>query len=882
NLRQRFFTPHCYLLRWAHPRTDARSLKRAVKCLMNAKTRESIHGIFVGEERADAGDGCGAALAKSVNYYSDIFRRQAPELWATSVDAYRLYAADRELQSGDVAGSGSGSESPQRPKRRRASGGSSNAAMLETPVSSLATDFSSDAGSEDGACDHVLVSVAGHSWHKFLGLRSRWASVGLRYSGRDDWVRREAAFLVQHVLTQGAVGAVDAAGAEVALAVVPFFVGTFDAANIEMAVGRARATRTVRVASLVDDLVACIAGVESKEPFSVLSLCRLTDRQTRTATTLALLASHGSNTQRFGMFPHNDSMLARLVAGSEGLWHEYRELPGGESDAGAGLMPMAPMAPIAAPCVSPTPRVAFSYAQSGIKYSFMVRREGHFFEMTRGESCWVPTMAPDAPRAVWAARTVPRDALLGILRHDTEKMVTAMVELYGLRSFCFGFFDGVAVPSVAAKAGGAAMALPARRISDDPVMLAGGCDSSRRSSSSARARRARASAGGAVGGSNGSNGGSGLPYRRPAGSHNHNHNHNQQQQQQQAAAAAMPFLSPQAHPCHSFSAVDVAAMSVSLPNSPFVGFPLDNNGGSVAHDALFASLSDAAFAASGARPDEAAAAQAAAATAAAVAAACLLPAHHDAPYRAPHLGSAGGSSAMPSSPAFWDVSHIGLGHSHHHPQPQLHASLTPAMGALSMPLGHVADMQMGFGSPHSMTGLTSGMTEMSVAPSSVALYPPQFSAGGPGPAECSSGAGPASVALYPPPFPGMFAGHSSSSSSAAAADILMHHFAQPSPSLTHYNLSAQATPAFESCSVPMQLHHASPQSVAHAAAAAPSPYHAFLIHTPVSAAPITHPLSLPPQTLPHPSAVVSSTEADDQSAMAAYFGAAPNNRPALA
>ncbi|KAJ1719888.1 hypothetical protein LPJ61_006238, partial [Coemansia biformis] len=49
NLRQRFFTPHSYLLRWATQLDDVRASRRAEKCLMNPKTRDSVHSIFANE-----------------------------------------------------------------------------------------------------------------------------------------------------------------------------------------------------------------------------------------------------------------------------------------------------------------------------------------------------------------------------------------------------------------------------------------------------------------------------------------------------------------------------------------------------------------------------------------------------------------------------------------------------------------------------------------------------------------------------------------------------------------------------------------------------------------------------------------------------------------
>ncbi|KAJ1922893.1 hypothetical protein GGI16_000936, partial [Coemansia sp. S142-1] len=194
NLRQRFFTPHCYLLRWAHPKTDVRSLKRAKTCLMNPKTRESIHGIFSSDVSGSSsptthGFMTGRSLAdensiavKSVNYYCDIFRRQAPDLWITSVEAYRKFLSSRDMQSVDIPADGNpesphAAESSSKPKRRRQSTNSrgnfdgcarrlmgpcaeefehnsfagfnslpsslASSVMLETPSSSLLTDFGS-------------------------------------------------------------------------------------------------------------------------------------------------------------------------------------------------------------------------------------------------------------------------------------------------------------------------------------------------------------------------------------------------------------------------------------------------------------------------------------------------------------------------------------------------------------------------------------------------------------------------------------------------------------------------------------------------------------------------------------------------------------------
>ncbi|KAJ2745392.1 hypothetical protein GGI20_002194 [Coemansia sp. BCRC 34301] len=1009
NLRQRFFTPHCYLLRWAHPKTDARSLKRAIKCLMNPKTRASIHGIFAvdapepssppfhtldSQHRQQHQAGLVPASAslpvdnniavKSVNYYCDIFRRQDPNLWLTSVKAYQKFLSDRELQSADIQDNDSPTgtcspralacaESSSRPKRRRQSTNSRinnngdsfddcahgqmfaghcigdvdhhqalagfgslpsslpSSAMFETPSSSsLLTDFGSDFNSDDGSCDHVLLSVAGHSWHKFLSQRNRWGSLGLSYSDKDDWVRQEIGFLVEHFFTLIDSGHPHSTGpdTEVLLIVVPMFCGSFDAPNIEMAISRSRTTRTVRLSRLVDDLISCFEYVDNKEPFTVVSLCRLTDRQTRSTTSLALLVSHGSNSQRFGVFPHNDPMLGRLIAGNENLWHEYTTQ--------GSLMSMAP---------KEEPQAAFAYAQSGIKYTFFVRLKGHFFEMTRDED-WVPTMVPTQPRATWAATRLSKDALLSIIRHDTEKVLTGMVELYGLRLFCYGFFEAIALPTASSSSAGAARS-PSRRISDDPSLMGFGYNS-RRSQPQyppSRGRRSRVSAS-AIGAStlSGNNsphsGSNNSPYRRPPGHSSSLTSINQQQQptqaqsssvpplsgraanllgghgsstnhQSEALHAAMPFLSPQARHYNSFSSVDMAAMSVSLPNSPFFGFPLDGQqfaqgGSGVAHESLFPSLSDAAFASTSTPAAAAAAAAASAAAAAAARASSLLPqtdsslvgltsiagaggmsddalainmypatsvqSHHtmdvtppmghqcgglDASSLFSNVVTGGSNGVLSNSPAFWDMSsHANLSHhSHGH---HLHASMTPIADIQS------PAMQMGFRSPHSMVGLTGSMTEMSVAAAAVVAEAAMQFGGVSGE--------PSSIALYPPQATPAMLGWDDMAAQLNRAhhhnhssDMLMQ-LAQPSPTLSHYNLSAQATPAFEAYSTPVLNH------LQHAAV--PSPYipslsasgsgvmqadSSFLMHTPVSS------------SMANP-----GMEAEGgPSAMAAYFGVAP-------
>ncbi|KAJ2724120.1 hypothetical protein GGI07_002155 [Coemansia sp. Benny D115] len=617
NLRQRFFTPHSYLLRWAAPNADARSLKRAEKCLMNPKTRDSIHGIFAADvpeaaakyteavsaqafdtdpharrqaqqqqqQRALDGDmfyacdamegsasgggsgGGGGSLVsvKSVNYYCDIFRRQAPALWERSVEAYRLFLSNHELQSAmstmpdSDAEQSESADSHFQSKKTRGRGtadahaqsalGSpplslASSSIMQTPTSAILTDFGldfhSDATDDSTHEPLQLMAVAGHSWHKFLGLRSRWASLGLEYTGKDDWQRREMTFLVQHLLTMVPEYACGDYTSFVPLTLVPLFVGSFDAANIEMAVGRAPAMRAVTWATLVDSLVACLDAIETKEQFTVLSLCWLTDRATHSRSSLALLASHGNNAQRFGVFPHNDPMFARMVAGSEGMWHEYTGLP---------VAQPIPSTPKPRCEESAAARAAFAYSQSGIRYTFFARLRGHFFEMSRDEE-WVPTIKPASPRAVWAPASVARDGLLAVMRGDVEKVLIGMVELYGLRAFCHGFFDGLAnggrssaatvsVSAAAAAAAASIAAMPVapanpRRISDDPSF--GSARRRNPSATASRLRRGRISTGaiatlgntgvgaGGVAGGNGMGGGGSAsasnsfgasPYRRP-------------------------------------------------------------------------------------------------------------------------------------------------------------------------------------------------------------------------------------------------------------------------------------------------------------------------------------------------------------------------------
>ncbi|KAJ2325893.1 hypothetical protein GGI00_004904 [Coemansia sp. RSA 2681] len=505
------------------------------------------------------------------------------------------------------------------------------------------------------------------------------------------------------------------------------------------------------------------------------------------------------------------------------------------------------------------PQAAFAYAQSGMRYAFFVRRKGHFFEMTRDDD-WVPTMVPARPRAAWATCVMARDALLGVLRRDAEKVLAGMVELFGLRLFCYGFFEALALPGGGgggAVAGGA-RSPPSRRVSDDPPSQM----QARQGQRPPRGRRgggcggARASASGALGSSAlsghtspyaGSSSG-GLPYRRPPG---HSAGASATTTTTAAAAAAIgrapstAFLSPQARHYSAFPACDMAAMSVSLPNSPF-GFALDGGqqlaqagggsggGGGMAHEALFPSLGDDGLGIGGGMHAAAAGQRFGVAA-------------------TPPMGYAGGgggaldasalfsgvvaaaAAAGGGSPAaaFWDLA----AHPHHHAHSHLHS---PAMA-------------LGFGSPPSMAGLAGSMTEMSVAAVAAA----------------------ASIALYPPPHPtptmlgwddmalsaGVLGGggggaHRHHNHNLHSSDMLMQ-LAQPSPTLSHYNLSAQATPAFEAYSTPVLGH------LQHAAV--PSPYIPSL--SGAGSAAMIQP--------DHQPFLMHAAEGEGPSAMAAYFGVAP-------
>ncbi|KAJ2083384.1 hypothetical protein H4R24_000861 [Coemansia sp. RSA 988] len=740
NLRQRFFTPHSYLLRWATSQPDARTGRRAEKSLRNAKTRESVDGMFDRQIARREG----SETVKSVNYYCDIFRKRAPEVWRMSEEAYARFVVSDGQRAAEVTEAESSAESPT--------------------AAETMTETASESETDEGN-GLRLEAVAGHSWHKFLLLRSRWDSLGLQYSSKEDWERRELEFLARHALTLG-----EAAGVT-ELRVVPQFVGTFDAANIELSVARAAHVRAVGTTGLVEELQGCLRFVDGREQFTMLSLCWLTDRATRRQTTLALLVSYGGGSgggQRFGVFPHNNTMLAGLVAGQDELWHEYGSL------AGLGASPcLAQQVPPTPELADEPVRAAFSYAQTGFRYTFFARRRGHFFEMVRDDA-WLPIMVPALPRAEWGAAPLPRTALLNLLHHDGAKLLTAMVELFGLRVFCFGFFDALA-------------AVAPRRASDDHP---------RCNPSLLRMRRARASA-------------SALPYRRAP---QINVDGGSAATPSASAATlhapppqALPFLSPQVPHMHPFPSGDLG-MSASLPNSPFFGLPLDNGlllGGRGARDAaqLFPSLSDASLAATSAAtllPD-------APLGGLASIAAASTPSLIDDPltinmypsnafasmtaHATPDALTTPPSAATAAlSPAFWDVAGL------RHMQPSVCSSTLAVPGLNSA-------VASAMGSPYLMHDETVAAAvaamelDTRAATESDARTTMELDA--------RATAAPASVAVYPPIAATQFDDPAAQSLSTmlGSPDLLMS-MVQPSPAPTHYNLSAHATPIFDTFSVP--------------------------------------------------------------------------------
>ncbi|KAJ2399073.1 hypothetical protein GGI23_002870, partial [Coemansia sp. RSA 2559] len=709
NLRQRFFTPHSYLLRWANPDNDLRSLKRVEKCLTNSKTRESIHGIFANEvpeamhmlakmtdeEAASKASAAEDAMAdnymddsdclapgslqladqpgrssssnsnssngaangqkpavKSVNYYCDIFRSKAPKLWKTSVDAYRLFLANSDLQQGIVdehlenyasVAATVAAEARRESRVHRQSIQTPNSALLTDFQSDFQSDFASDA-TEDYATSNSsrsisamggrshqrptrqLIAAIGHSWHKFLGLRSRWASLGLRYAGKDDWVYQESTFLAQHLLSVLEPGALnmDDSNSAVPLTVVPQFRAALDASGIKMAVARSHIERTVRPSMLASDLATCIReAVEHREPYTIVTLCALLEHTpTGSHVVLALLVSHGSNDQPFGAFPHHDPVLSRMVTSAEGpLWHEYtdRKHP---ADVIGPLTPPPPAAPPAHLLLhnddAPAPGLAFAYVQGGLRYSFFSRRRGHFFELTCAD--WTPTIVGTGLRLAWqpSAAAGPA-AVLALMRADNDKVLASMVELFGLRPYAHGFFDPILAASASASKRAPANG---RRVSDDPRLHgsvrrrhAPAPGGSGAASAKVPARRARIN-------NNSPYGAAPLlspdsVYAAPSSS---------SLSLTRANCGTMQFLSPQMPNIRNAQSLDFSPMS--LPNSPYAGITLDpasvSSGGeyhpSPAADAapavaLFPPLNDAALFAVGDQHHAAMAAAAAAAAA---------------------------------------------------------------------------------------------------------------------------------------------------------------------------------------------------------------------------------------------------------------------------
>ncbi|KAJ1798205.1 hypothetical protein LPJ59_002651 [Coemansia sp. RSA 2399] len=652
NLRQRFFTPHSYLLRWANPDNDLRSLKRVEKCLTNSKTRESIHGIFADEvpeamhmltnmanekaankvaaaEDAMADDymddsdclapgslqladqpgrhssssssssNCAAndqkPAIKSVNYYCDIFRSKAPKLWRTSVNAYRLFLANSDLQQGIVDehsenyASVAATISAEARRESRV-----HRQSLQTPNSALLTDFQSDfasdatedyATSNSSSCisamggrsqqrpTRQLVAAIGHSWHKFLGLRSRWASLGLRYAGKDDWVYQESTFLTQHLLSvlEPGVLNMEDKNSTVPLTVVPQFRAALDASRIKMAVARSHIERTVRPSMLASDLATCIReAVEHREPYTIVTLCALLEHTSAGShIVLALLVSHGSNDQPFGAFPHHDPVLSRMVTSIEGpLWHEYtdRKHP---ADVIGPLTPPPPAAPPSHLLLhnddASAPGLAFAYMQGGLRYSFFSRRRGHFFELTCAD--WTPTIVGTGLRLAWqpSAAAGPA-AVLALMRADNDKVLASMVELFGLRPYAHGFFDPVLATSASKR-----MPANGRRVSDDPrlhgsvrrrhVPAPGGSSAA---SANVSARRARINNNSPYGA---------APLLSPDSVYAAAAASSSSSSLTGANSGTMQFLSPQMPNLRNAQSLDFSPMS--LPNSPYAGITLD-------------------------------------------------------------------------------------------------------------------------------------------------------------------------------------------------------------------------------------------------------------------------------------------------------------------
>ncbi|KAJ1847267.1 hypothetical protein LPJ57_008834, partial [Coemansia sp. RSA 486] len=552
-----------------------------------------------------------------------------------------------------------------------------------------------------------------------------------------------------------------------------------------------------------------------------------------------------------------------------GMWHRYT---------GLQSLQHVPVTPQQSPEDSDAGKAAFAYSQSGLRYTFFARLRGHFFEMTRDDE-WAPTMRPAIPRLVWCPAPVPRDALLAVMHRDVEKILTGMVELFGLRVFCHGFFDGISGrvsegsgngssrrrhPSVTSSrmrrsrvSAGAISSLGTTAGHASPYRRPQSMNLSSSLSAAAAAATAAAAAAAAVASGN-SAGTTGSSTATAARSLSHQHSRGSlgaglfgqaknssgsgniaapfastlaaaRQQQQQG----MALLSPQPRSFNSFpSSVDIATMSASLPNSPFFGLHLDNVaaqqphhtplllqgqnnsvvGSGTSHDGvqLFPSLNDAAFlTASSTTPsigllqDPVLAASAdaysdngvvAATTAAAAAAAVAATASIDA-------GSLFAGSAVSGSPAFWDLSSTGLQH-----QMQQASLSTPVAGTMSAIRSPNANAAVAAAAVAAAMGMNSINTTGAAGLGGIAAG----SISGPSSASSTSTTTSASVAIYP-----QQAGHQTAmpiwdemaaqtlTNVLGSPDMLMQ-FAQPSPTPTvsHYNLSAHPTPAFDTCSAP--------------------------------------------------------------------------------
>ncbi|KAJ2796325.1 hypothetical protein H4R20_005565, partial [Coemansia guatemalensis] len=244
---------------------------------------------------------------------------------------------------------------------------------------------------------------------------------------------------------------------------------------------------------------------------------------------------------------------------------------------------------------------------------------------------------------------------------------------------------------------------------------------------------------------------------------------------------------------HPFSSGDMG-MSASLPNSPFFGLSLDNGlllGGRGARDAaqLFPSLSDASLAAT------TAAAQLPDAPLGGLAsiAAASTPSLSDDPmavnmYPGPALAGVATAHMTPDtlttppsaaaalSPAFWDVAGL------RHMQP-------PACGSnLAVP-GFNSAVASAMGSPYPTH-------DESVAAAVAAM---ELDSRAAMESDARAAAAPASVAIYPPIASAALEDPAAQSLSTmlGSPDLLMS-IVQPSPAPTHYNLSAHATPLFDS------------------------------------------------------------------------------------